>query len=134
MMLERFNMAEAVITSLADHFRIILRPVSNYQERRRNVSSFPYACAVGSLMYAMVCSRPDLAYAGIRKSVHVKSRKATLGGSEVDIQMSTRDCDARLGKPRTLQGYTDVDVVFGGDFGQQRSITGFVFTLAKCVI
>ena len=110
-------MAEArfVITPLADHFRIILRAVSNYQERRWNVSSFPYACTVGSLMYAIVYSRPDLAYAGIRKSVHVKSRKATLGSSEVDIEMSTRDYNARLEKLRILQGYADVDAVFGGD-------------------
>src|SRR3954471_5054829 len=77
--LERFNMAEDwfVITPLADHFRIILRAVPNYQERRRNVSSYPYACAVGSIMHAMVCSRPDLAYASIRKSVHVIYGKVT---------------------------------------------------------
>src|SRR4051812_40997735 len=79
--LEGFNMAEArfVITPLADHFRIILRVVSIYQARRRNVSSYPYACAVGSIMCAMVCSRFDLAYAGIRKSVHVKSENVTMG-------------------------------------------------------
>src|SRR5436189_6327098 len=95
-----------VITPLADYFRIILRVVSIYQERRRNISSYPYACAVESIMYAMVCSRPDLAYACIRKSVHVKSGKRNIGSSEVDIQMSMRDCDTRLGKPRILQGYT----------------------------
>ena len=66
-------------------------------------------------MCAMVCSRFDLAYAGIRKSVSCQIRKSNFGCSEVDIQMSTRDCDARLEKLRTLQGYADVDAVFGGD-------------------
>ena len=110
-------MAEArfVITPLADHFRIILRVVSIYQERRRNVSSYPYACAIGSIMCAMVCSRFDLAYAGIRKSVSCQIRKGNTGCSEVDGQTSTRDCDDRLEKPRTLQGYADVDAVFGED-------------------
>ena len=58
------------------------------------MSQVPYASAVGSLMYAMVCTRPDLTY---RKLVHVKPRKATLGSSEVNIMISTRDCESRLG-------------------------------------
>ena len=45
-------------------------------------------------MYAMVCTRPDLAY---HKLVHVKFRKATLESSKVGILISTRDCVSRLG-------------------------------------
>ena len=60
------------------------------------MSRVPYASAVGSLMYAKVCTRPDLAYAFSNKSVHVKSRKATLGISEVGATISVRDCDTRL--------------------------------------
>ena len=33
------------------------------QEEEENMSRVPYACAVGSLMYAMVCTRPDIAHA-----------------------------------------------------------------------
>jgi len=38
----------------------------------------------------------------------------------------------KMGKPRLLQGYVDVDYV--GDLDQRRSTTGYVFTVAECVI
>ena len=60
--------------------------------------------------------------------------ESSIGSSEVDIQMSTRDCDARLEQLRALQGYTDVDAVFDEDPVSRRSMTGCVFTLAECVI
>jgi hypothetical protein len=33
------------------------------QEEEEDMSHVPYASAVGSLMYAMVCTRPDIAHA-----------------------------------------------------------------------
>ena len=33
------------------------------QEEEEDMSHVPYASAVGSLMYAMVCARPDIAHA-----------------------------------------------------------------------
>ncbi|KAK8610098.1 hypothetical protein V6N13_026642 [Hibiscus sabdariffa] len=35
---------------------------SSPQERERT-SQIPYASAIGSIMYAMICTRPDLSYA-----------------------------------------------------------------------
>ena len=32
-------------------------------EERNRMSSIPYALAVGSIMYAMLCTRPNIAYA-----------------------------------------------------------------------
>ena len=74
-------MAEAqfAITPLANHFRIILRCGVHLPGEEKVVSSCTYAYGVEPLICAMVCSRSDLTYAGIRKSVHVKSEKATLG-------------------------------------------------------
>jgi len=56
-MLERFNITEAKsdTTCLAGHFRLSSSQCSNSQEEYE-VSRVPYASAMGSLMYAMVCS------------------------------------------------------------------------------
>ena len=63
-MLERFNMAEVrpVTTSLAGHFKLSPKQYSQSPVEEEEMSRVPYASVVGSLMYAMVCSRPDLAY------------------------------------------------------------------------
>ncbi|KAK8665988.1 hypothetical protein V6N13_006141 [Hibiscus sabdariffa] len=40
-----------------------LRNVSFNATRKRTNESIPYASAIGSIMYAMICTRPDLSYA-----------------------------------------------------------------------
>src|SRR3954462_11501850 len=63
--LERFNMTEArpVTTLLAGHFRLSSEQCPQSPGEEDEMSRVPYASAVGSLMYAMVCTRPDLAFA-----------------------------------------------------------------------
>ena len=59
--LERFNMAEerSVTTLLASHFKLSSKqcPQSPKEERMSRVT---YDSAMGSLMYVMVCTRPDV--------------------------------------------------------------------------
>jgi len=38
----------------------------------------------------------------------------------------------KTGKPKELQGYCDAD--YAGDLDQRRSMMGYVFTVAECVI
>ena len=63
--LRRFNMHDAkpVSTPLAAHFRLCsaLCPVSD--DDIEYMSRVPYSSAIGSLMYVMVCSHPDLSHA-----------------------------------------------------------------------
>ncbi|KAG8489157.1 hypothetical protein CXB51_017144 [Gossypium anomalum] len=102
----RFNMqsAKPVSTPLAAHFRLssALSPQSN--DEIEYMSHVPYSSAVGSLMYAMVCSRPDLSYA-----------VSAFGRTEDGVI-----------------GYVDVD--FAGDLDRRRSLTGYVFTIGGCAI
>ena len=61
--LRRFGMdgnIKAVSTPLAPHFKLsaALSPITD--EEKEYMSRVPYQSAVGSLMYAMVCTRPDL--------------------------------------------------------------------------
>ena len=64
--LQRFNIdgdTKSVSTPLAPHFKLkaIMSPPT--VEEGEYMTRVPYASAVGSLMYAMVCTRPDLSQA-----------------------------------------------------------------------
>ncbi|RVW94385.1 Retrovirus-related Pol polyprotein from transposon TNT 1-94 [Vitis vinifera] len=63
--LSRFNMNEAkpVSTPLGSHFKLSKEQSLKTEEERDHMSKVPYASAIGSLMYAMVCTRPDIAHA-----------------------------------------------------------------------
>ena len=58
-------MAEArpITTILASHFKLSSEQCPQSSEKEEEMSRVPYASAVGSLMYAMVCTKLDLAYA-----------------------------------------------------------------------
>jgi len=49
--------------SFGTSLQVILQAVSIITKEEEKISRVPYASAVGSLMYAMVCTRLDLAYA-----------------------------------------------------------------------
>eukprot|EP00253_Pinus_taeda_P023964 PITA_23964 len=63
--LEKFSMnnVKLVNVSLASHFKLssILSPRTD--EEKQYMSHVPYANAIGNLMYAMVCTRPDISQA-----------------------------------------------------------------------
>ncbi|KAK8667494.1 hypothetical protein V6N13_007643 [Hibiscus sabdariffa] len=63
--LKRFSMEESIRGFLPMRHGISLSKEmcpSTPQERER-MSQIPYASAIGSIMYAMICTRPDLSYA-----------------------------------------------------------------------
>ena len=63
--LRRFNTHDAkpVSTPLAARFKLSSALCPKSDADIEYMSRVPYSSAVGSLMYAMVCSRPDLSYA-----------------------------------------------------------------------
>ena len=63
--LQRFSMenAKAVSTPLPGHLKLTKEMCPKTQEEEDKMSKVPYASAVGSLMYAMVCTRPNIAHA-----------------------------------------------------------------------
>ena len=61
--ISRFNINEAklVSTPLCSHFKLSKEQSPKTKEERDHMSKVPYVSAIGSLIYAMVCTRPDIA-------------------------------------------------------------------------
>jgi hypothetical protein len=95
------------------------------------MSRVPYSLAVGSLMYAMVFTRPNIAHA-----VGVVSRYMNNSGKEHweavkwilrYLRDTTTHALCFAGSNTFLQGYVDSDMA--GDKVSRRSTTGYVFTI-----
>jgi len=63
--LDRFGMSNAkpMSTPLANHFKLSSNQCPKTHKEVADMAEVPYASVVGCLMYAMVCTRPDLAHA-----------------------------------------------------------------------
>ena len=95
----------------------------------------PYSNAVGSLMYAMVCTRPDISHAvGIVSRYmhnpgkgHWQAVKWILRYIQKTVDIGLLfERDDSLGQG--VIGYVDSD--YAGDLDKRRSTTGYVFTFA----
>jgi hypothetical protein len=106
------------------------------QEEEEDMSRVPYASAVGSLMYAMVCTIPDIAHA-----VGVLSRYMSKPGKEhwTTVKRVFRYLHGTAsyglcyeGRPRLdrvvdIHGFVDAN--WAGDLDRRRSTSGYVFNL-----
>ena len=57
------NDAKPRTTPLANRIKLSKRQSPKTVEEREHMTSVPYASAVGSLMYAVVCTRHDITHA-----------------------------------------------------------------------
>ena len=62
--LEIFNMnkIKSICSPLASHFKLSSEHCSTSEKEKQEMRGVLYASVVGSLMYAMVCTRPDIAH------------------------------------------------------------------------
>lgn len=133
MLLERFGMGDChpvgMPISAGEKISTYMCPKSEVE--RLNVQKCPYRCLIGSLMYAAVCTRPDISYAVMKLSQFLNDPgmghwiaakrilrylKGTL--SYGPIYAAGMEC---------ISGFADAD--WGGDVDQRKSTSGFVFTL-----
>ncbi|PHT36950.1 hypothetical protein CQW23_24650 [Capsicum baccatum] len=87
--LRRFNMdkAKVVSTPLAMHFKLSTKQCPSSDDAKEDMKKVPYASVVGSLMYAMVCTRSDIAHA-VGKSILCGYTDSDMVG-DVDTRKST---------------------------------------------
>src|SRR4051812_30118392 len=125
--LKKFNMdkSKPVGTPLANHCKLSSEQCPVSEKEKAEMEKIPYAFAVGSLMYAMVCTRPDIAHA-----VGVVSRfmsnpgkqhweavkwlfRYLKGTSKVALHFKKKDV--------ILEGFSDADL--GGCLDTRKSTT-----------
>ncbi|GJV06619.1 retrotransposon protein, putative, ty1-copia subclass [Tanacetum coccineum] len=109
----RIDNRKSVKMPLGEHFKLSLKdcPVRDCDVER--MSKVPYANAVGSLIYLMVCTRPDIAYA-----VNVVGKYlANLGKNH---------WEAVKWILKYLWGTANIGLVYGTDRGNHVDVTCFV--------
>ena len=119
--------AKPVSTPLVGHFKLSSKQSPTSEKEKEEMKNTLHASAVGSLMYAMVCTTPDIAHA-----VGVVSRFLSNPGKEhwaADkwilryLRGNSKRCLCfGRGKPK-LKGYTDADWV--GDTDSKISTSGY---------
>ncbi|KAH9669686.1 hypothetical protein KPL70_021889 [Citrus sinensis] len=133
--LQRFNMQDCKSISILFpvYFKLSSSMCPSNEAERNEMSRVPYASTVGSLMFAMLCTRPD-----ITQAVRAVSRYMANPGGEhwIVVKKILRyirgTSDVALcyeGSEFTVRGYVDLD--FAGDLDKRKSTTGYVFTLAR---
>jgi hypothetical protein len=99
---------------------------------KTEASKFPYREIIGKLMYLMLCTRPDIAYA-----VSFLSKFNSCHGSAhhtavmhlLRYLLTTKDLCITYGPgPIDLTGFSDAS--WGSDVDTRRSVTGYVFFIA----
>jgi hypothetical protein len=132
--LQHFNMdgGKASSVPLQSYVKLSKQDCPVSEEEKAEMEKIPYASAVGSLMYAMIATRPDIAFA-----VGVVSRYMSNPGKKhwqavkgvLRYLKATRNMRICYGSQElSVKGYTDSD--YAGDLDNRRSTSGYVFTMA----
>lgn len=100
------------------------------------MKNVPYSSAVGSLMYAMVSTRPDIAHAvGVVSRYMHNPGKEHWNAVKWILRYLAGTSSYSLcygGETLDIQGYVDAD--HSGDRDSGRSTTGYVFTVAGTAV
>ena len=129
--LKKFNMnnAKPMSSPLPVHMKLSFEQCPTTDEDKKTMKNVPYSSAVGSLMYSMVCTRPDIAHAVGAVSRLMSNRHWTAikwilrylkGTSRVSLCFGP-------GKP-VLDGFTNADI--SGDIDSSKSTFGYLMTFA----
>ena len=135
---QKYGLGEAkpVYTPLDSGLKLSKKDAPTTEEEKLRMAKVPYQSAIGAVMYCMLGSRPDIAYA-----ITVLSQFSSNPGWQHWIALkrlirylnTTRDYKLTYtSKNRSegpcLYGYSDAD--WGNNVDDRRSYTGYLFVLA----
>jgi hypothetical protein len=132
-LLERFNMRDCapVTTPMDAGQQLSLEDCPKSSVDREYMSQIPYRELVGSLMYLMVSSRPDIAHAVgvLSRYIANPGKKHWEAGKRVlKYLQGTKTFKLTYQGPELqFHGYCDAD--FGGDLDEGKSTSGVIFKI-----
>ena len=128
----KIDNAKAMSYPLAAHFKLSTKQYPSIDEKKKKMQHVPYASTVESLMYAMVCIRPDIDHVVSTVSrfmsnpgrPHWEAVKWILrylqGSTNLKLCFGSSE--------PVLVAYTDADMV--GDVDSRKSTLGYLITYA----
>ncbi|KAI5347656.1 hypothetical protein L3X38_000543 [Prunus dulcis] len=137
--LKRFNMQDCAGSDIpiAKGDKLSTEQAPKTEQEKLEMADKPYASLVGSLMYAQVCTRPDLAFAVsmLGRFQSNPGQAHWVAGKKV-MRYLQRTKDYKLVFKRSenleLQGFADAD--FAGCQDTLKSIFGFVFMFGGAAV
>jgi hypothetical protein len=141
----RYGLSDAkhARTPLSSSVRLTKDDCPQTDEERRAMEGVPYASLLGSLMFAMLATRPDIAFAVGSLSkfssnpglVHWRELKHVvrylLGTSDYVLMFRGTQTSGGLWS-HLIHGYSDSD--WAGELDQRRSTAGYAFLMAGAAI
>nr|GEV55292.1 copia LTR rider [Tanacetum cinerariifolium] len=131
------NLAKSVNTPSSDNFCLSTTFAPQSEAEIEYTSRIPYASVVGSLMYVMVCTRPDVAHAmsvASRYMAHPEKEHWNAVKHIFRYLKGTSDVGLIYGGEHEylVVGYSDSD--YAVDLDARRSLTCYVFTIRNSVV
>jgi len=121
-----------ISTPLPINFKLSSSMSPSNKAERMEMSRVPYASTVGSLMFAMICTRRDIAQAvGAVSRYMANPDREHWNTIKRILRYIKGTSDVALcygGSEFTVRGYVDSD--FAGDLEKRKSTTGYVFIIA----
>ena len=114
-----------------DRFNLDRCPKNDLE--REQMKNIPYAYAVGSLMYAQVCTRPDIAFAvGMLRRYQSNPGKDHWKAAKKVMRylQGTKDYKLMYRWTNNLEVVGNSDSDFAGCVDSRKSTSGYIFILA----
>lgn len=138
--IENFSMNNEKVTKqpMTNEYILSKEQCPKTEVEKEEMIDVPYSSAVGSIMYLMVCTRPDLAFAISVLSKYMSNPgkehwnaikwvfRYLIGTKGVGLQFKRHE------NKNQIEGYSDTD--FAGDRDNRKSMSAYYFLVGgKCV-
>ncbi|KAE8675254.1 hypothetical protein F3Y22_tig00111689pilonHSYRG00088 [Hibiscus syriacus] len=136
--LSRFSMQDCkpISTPLPINFKLSSSMSPSSEEERMEMSRVPYVSAVGNLMFAMICTRPDIAQAvGVVSRYMVNPGKEHWNTVKRILRYIKGTSNVALcygGSNLLINGYVDSD--YTRDLDKNKSTTRYVFKVVGAAV